>query len=505
MDVLHYPKTVTLALLLVQLVVGRLWKQKTSGHPLPPGPRGYPGIGNLLDIPTGRSEVKYSELARRYGDMVYLESLGTKILVISSLKRTTELFEQKSSNYSDRADLPMICGQMGYEAYMSLMRYGSRWRRQRRLTGQSLYNPTAVGRLHGLILDERRVFVQGLLKDPFGLMKSSRSYFTRTILKATYGITPSGDDDPFITQPIKTVEGFARAGVPGTFLVDLIPALKYIPEWVPGTGWKKIARDYRETAIESRARPFNLVHDLYRKGIAPHSIASYMISNLPNEDDPPHEEERLCAQDATAIAYVDPDLSLQSLAAAMSAILHLAIHPGARKRAQEEIDEVVGCNRLPDFGDRPRLVYISAFLKEVFRMHPSFPLAVPHASVEDDIHDGYFIPKGTIVIGNTWHIFHDPVLYPDPFRFNPASDRFIRDGQINRKMVDPYSIAFGYGRRICPGRHMSIDSVFLMVASILAMFDINAPKDRNGNVSIKEDYMDGLLVYVTKCYRCQAI
>lgn len=303
MDVLHYPKTVTLALLLVQLVVGRLWKQKISGHPLPPGPRGYPGIGNLLDIPTGRSEVKYSELARRYGDMVYLESLGTKILVISSLKRTTELFEQKSSNYSDRADLPMICGQMGYEAYMSLMRYGSRWRRQRRLFHEH-YNPTAVGRLHGLILDERRVFVQGLLKDPFGLMKSSRSYFTRTILKATYGITPSGDDDPFITQPIKTVEGFARAGVPGTFLVDLIPALKYIPEWVPGTGWKKIARDYRETAIESRARPFNLVHDLYRKGIAPHSIASYMISNLPNGDDPSYEEERLCAQDATAIAYV---------------------------------------------------------------------------------------------------------------------------------------------------------------------------------------------------------
>ena len=129
LDLLQHPKAVAFVLLLLQLILRRILARKNrSNLPLPPGPKGYICIGNLLDIPARHQEMEYSKLAQRYGaslrfsvqslthrpdlgDMFYLETFGTKILVLSSLARTTDLFERRSSLYSDRSDLPMLCGQ----------------------------------------------------------------------------------------------------------------------------------------------------------------------------------------------------------------------------------------------------------------------------------------------------------------------------------------------------------------------------------------------------------
>ena len=77
--------------------------------------------------------------------------------------------------------------------------------------------------------------------------------------------------------------------------------------------------------------------------------------------------------------------------------------PEVRKRAQEELDRVVGTDRLPDFSDREKLPYISAIMKEVLRWHPPAPAGVPHLLEKDDVYNGYYLPKGTVVIGNVWY------------------------------------------------------------------------------------------------------
>ena len=73
----------------------------------------------------------------------------------------------------------------------------------------------------------------------------------------------------------------------------------------------------------------------------------------------------------------------------------MALHPNAQKRAQEEIDGIVGRDRLPTMNDRPSLPYVEALYREVLRWRPSGPLSFPHAAVSDDIYKGYYIPKGT--------------------------------------------------------------------------------------------------------------
>jgi cytochrome P450 len=81
----------------------------------------------------------------------------------------------------------------------------------------------------------------------------------------------------------------------------------------------------------------------------------------------------------------------------------MVLFPEVQKRAQEEIDRVVGKERLPDFADRDKLPYINAVIKEVLRWHPVTPLGIPHMATEDDIYEGYLIPKGAYLFPNNWY------------------------------------------------------------------------------------------------------
>jgi cytochrome P450 len=80
----------------------------------------------------------------------------------------------------------------------------------------------------------------------------------------------------------------------------------------------------------------------------------------------------------------------------------MTLYPEAQRKAQQELDRVVGTLRLPTFEDRKNLPYIDAVVKETFRWHPLAPLCLPHMTDQDDILNGYLIPKGSILIPNIW-------------------------------------------------------------------------------------------------------
>lgn len=82
--------------------------------------------------------------------------------------------------------------------------------------------------------------------------------------------------------------------------------------------------------------------------------------------------------------------------------LAMTLYPEVQRKAQEEIDRVLGPGRLPTMADRPHLPYVDALVKEVLRWHPVAPMGIPHMSSEDDMYNGYFIPKGTLLLPNIW-------------------------------------------------------------------------------------------------------
>lgn len=82
--------------------------------------------------------------------------------------------------------------------------------------------------------------------------------------------------------------------------------------------------------------------------------------------------------------------------------LAMALYPEVQKKAQAELDAVVGPDRLPNFEDRDSLVYIAAIIKESLRWFNVTPLGISHRSVEDDVVSGYFVPAGSILVANIW-------------------------------------------------------------------------------------------------------
>ncbi|KAF5355041.1 hypothetical protein D9756_005796 [Leucocoprinus leucothites] len=158
----------------------------------------------------------------------------------------------------------------------------------------------------------------------------------------------------------------------------------------------------------------------------------------------------------------------------------MALHPEVAAEAQAEIDSVVGSNRLPSFADREDLPFVNALVSEVLRWQAVVP-APPHVVKEDDLHDGFLIPKGTIIIPNIWKMLHDSRTYSNPMTFNPK--RFL--GPYPE--LDPRKISFGFGRRqvflINLARRVLADaSIFVSCAMTLAVFNISKYVDESGQV-----------------------
>ncbi|KAF4632934.1 hypothetical protein G7Y89_g5181 [Cudoniella acicularis] len=139
-------------------------------------------------------------------------------------------------------------------------------------------------------------------------------------------------------------------------------------------------------------------------------------------------------------------------------VMASVLHQDAVCRAQRELDIVVGLDRVPTFEDMPSLPYVNAFVREVFRWRPITPGGMHHAVIEGDEHMGYRIPKGTTVVANHWSLNLDGELFEHPYGFRP--ERWIANPNL------PES-AFGFGRRVCPGKHIGRNSVLLIIARII--------------------------------------
>lgn len=148
----------------------------------------------------------------------------------------------------------------------------------------------------------------------------------------------------------------------------------------------------------------------------------------------------------------------------------------ALRRAQEELDKVVGKERLVNEKDISKLVYLQAIVKETLRLYPPGFIPGPRQFTRDCTIGGYYVPKNTWLMVNVWKIQRDPRVWPDPMEFKP--ERFL----TTRKNVDVRSqnfelLPFGGGRRGCPGASHSLHMIHLTLATLLHAFEISTPTD----------------------------
>ncbi|KAK1220350.1 hypothetical protein PQX77_016886 [Marasmius sp. AFHP31] len=294
------------------------------------------------------------------------------------------------------------------------------------------------------------------------------------IILLTYGLDVEGPNDPLVRTAERAIEVGNQAATPGNFMVDVLPILKYVPAWFPGAGFKRKGREWHKIYVEMVTLPFGIVKKQMENGEAHPSFVSNRLTKLYEDPNECGYTEQELMQTASSMYAAGTHSSRTAL---LSFILAMTLFPETQRRAQNEIDRVVGQGRLPEFRDRESLVYVEAVLREVQRWQPVAHAAMPHYIHVEDEYRGYRIPKNSTVMGNPWAILHDEEMYPDPHAFKP--ERWIKDGKINPEIRDITS-AFGFGRRICPGRHLAMSMIYISAASILATFDISKAVDENG-------------------------
>ncbi|KAF7348383.1 hypothetical protein MSAN_01792300 [Mycena sanguinolenta] len=474
-------------------VVGLLQRRKgTARLPFPPGPKPRFLVGNLFDIPTEMPLTTYTEWGKQYGDVVHTQVFGQHILILNSVKAATELLEKRATIYSDRPSVPMV-SLTGWDFSLSLIPHSDKWRERRRLFHQ-YFRRDAIPAYHPVYLRKIRDLLRGLLFTPADFATHIKTMTAAIILDTMYGHDIKATQDRFVHLTEEAGERLTESMLPGACIVNTLPFLRHFPSWFPGCSFHKFAQDTRDLVDEMKNAPFDFVKQNMQNGTARPSVLRELLER--NDTHRSSREQEEVMKDVAGVAYsAAVDTTTTTLKAF---IMVMAMNPQVAKKAQNELDAVVGLGFLPGFEHRSALPYCEAVLREVFRWKPAFPFAIPHAASDNDIYEGYFIPKGTMVLPNVWAMVHDESVYPNPDRFDP--ERFLNaDGQLN---ADDRILGFGFGRRACVGRYAAVATVWATIVSVLSTFDIAKAKDETGKeIEIDSVFTDGLVSH-PKPFQC---
>ncbi|KAF5681229.1 hypothetical protein FHETE_18 [Fusarium heterosporum] len=463
----------------------------------PPGPRPFPLIGNVRDFP--RQDVpEYQHWLQHkdlYGPVSSVTLFGTTLVIIHDKKAAQDVLEKASMKTSGRPSMTFANKLCGYERIVLCQGYNRTFRQYRKMLHQELGTKASATQFHeAQEIEVNRQLVR-VLNEPDKWLAHLKTTAAATVLKMTYGydVEPQGPD-ALVDLIEKMMTEFSLAAVPFAWLVDLIPMLQYLPESLPGASFKKVARRWRESIVASAEIPYRFVQrqmatDNYRQ-----SYVSRLLHKLKQDSGGNNSVDM---EDEEAIKWTAA--SLYGAAADTTVItlttfnLAMVLFPEVQLKAQREIDSEIGNKRFPSFEDRDRLPYVDAVVKETLRWWPIAPMGFPHTADEDIQYDNIYIPRGSYILPAVWWFLHDPVVYSEPDKFDP--ERFLSP----RNEPDPSTEAFGYGRRICPGRFFADSSLYLNIVKSLTAFNIEKATNQNGEeITVDVKPKPGILSYPTE-------
>ncbi|KAJ5115783.1 hypothetical protein N7456_000131 [Penicillium angulare] len=329
-----------------------------------------------------------------------------------------------------------------------------------------------------------------LLDDPSGYYDHIRRYSTAVILASVFGQRGVSFQSPKVQALYHAQDRFTAILEAGaTPPVDAFPFLKLLPEFV--SPWKKEAK---EIQLEQKSLYYSLLNET-KDRIRNNKKGFCFLEKILDDQEKTGFSDEQIAYLGGILMEAGSDTTSSTL---LTFVLAITQYPDVLKRGQEEIDRVCGSDRSPSFDDLDHLEYLKACMNETLRWRPIAPGGIPHMLIQDDIYEGYFLPKGTILFANTWGIHMDEDEYEEPDRFNP--DRFIGNPfgcKFNPEASDDHrrtTYAFGAGRRVCPGQRLAENSIMLNIAKMVWLFDISSPSSEPGDVSMSSAFSDGFLV-----------
>ncbi|XP_027355317.1 cytochrome P450 703A2 [Abrus precatorius] len=452
---------------------------------LPPGPPRWPIVGNLLQL----GQLPHRDLASlcdKYGPLVYLKLGNIDAITTNDPDIIREILLCQDDVFASRphtlaaVHLAYGCGDV------ALAPLGPHWKRMRRICMEHLLTTKRLESFSKHREDE----AQHLVKDVLGWAQAEKPINLREVLgafsmnnvtrmllgKQYFGSESAGPQEAVEFMHI-THELFWLLGV--IYLGDYLPMWR----WVDPYGCEKKMRE-----VEKRVDDFHskIIEEHRkarkdRKGIREESDGDMdfvdILLSLPGEDGKDHMDDveiKALIQDMIAAAT---DTSAVTNEWAMAEVIK---HPHVLQKIQQELDSVVGPNRMVVESDLPHLNYLRCVVRETFRMHPAGPFLIPHESLRATTINGYHIPAKTRVFINTHGLGRNTKIWDNVEEFRPERHWTTNGSRVEISHgVDFKILPFSAGKRKCPGAPLGVTLVLMALARLFHCFDWTPPRGLN--------------------------
>lgn len=467
-------------------------RRRQSGS-APPGPFAWPLIGNAASLGSA-PHLSFARLARRYGDVFQIQLGSCPVVVLNSDRAIRQALVHQGADFADRPrfdSFRVVSGGLS----LAFGQYSERWKAQRRAAHRSMrafsaHQPRSRRILECHLLSEARELVELLVRgsagggflDPRPLTVVA---VANVMSAVCFGCRYSHDDAEF-RELLSHNEEFGRTVGAGS-LVDVMPWLQRFPNPVRTTfrEFQQLNRNFSNFVLDKFLRH----SESLPPGEDPRDIMDAVILSVGKEAAEGSGDARLDVEYMPSTITDIFGASQDTLSTALQWLFILFTrYPEVQARLQEELDQVVGRDRLPCLDDQPHLPYVMAFLYEAMRFSSFVPMTIPHATTVNTSVLGYHIPKDTVVFVNQWSVNHDPVKWPNPEDFDPA--RFLdKDGFLNKDLASCVMI-FSVGKRRCIGEELSKTQLFLFIAILAHQCNFKANPDEPS----KMDFNYGLSI-----------
>ncbi|XP_036590328.1 cytochrome P450 2C23-like [Trichosurus vulpecula] len=469
--------TAALLSCLLFLIFFSLWSQEFKRGKLPPGPTPLPLIGNILQLDFKNIPASLSQMAEKYGP-IYTIYIGTeRVVVLHGYSIVKEALIDQGDAFSDRGIIPVV--EDTFKGRGIIFGHGESWKQLRRFSLMTLRN-FGMGKrsIEERVQEEAQCLVEEFRKkkgqaiDPTFILSCAPCNVICSILfcnRFKY------NDEKFLHLMKLLKENFQLLNSPWTQVYNLLPAFRV---YLPG-------KHKRHTRNVEAIKDFILEKvKEHQKALDPNNPQDYIdcyLSKMQQEKDNPHSEfdlENLLAT-GTNLFVAGTETTSSTLTYGLLLILK---HPEIQAKIHEEIDRVIGHNRVPSIKDRQDMPYMDAVVHEVQRFVDLLPLNLPHAVSRDIQFQQYFLPKGTTIFPMLSAVLNDSKEFPNPDQFDPQ--HFL---DVNGKFKkSDYFLPFSTGKRSCLGEGLARMELFLFFTTILQNFTLKSVEDPN-EFSIRTD------------------
>ncbi|KAJ8773258.1 hypothetical protein K2173_028435 [Erythroxylum novogranatense] len=460
---------------------------------LPPNP--YPSlpiIGHLylLKTPLHRA---LARLSYSHGPLLFFRFGSRPVLVVSSPSLAEECLTKNDMVFANRPRFT-VGKHLGYNyTTMAWASYSDHWRNLRRISSIEVLSANRLQMLSSIRAEEIKSTIRRLANQQNEAVEMRTVFFELTLnimMRMIAGKRYFGENG----ADLKEVKKFQQIVAETTRL----SGLPYISDYLPFMRWAERRKEKEMTELHKRRDEFmQSLIEAQRKGLRSGSYSlseekKNMIEVLLSlqEREPEYYTDEIIRglMIVLLVGATEPSVSTMEWAVAL-----LLDHPEILKKAQKEIDDQIGHNRLIDESDIARLPYLNNVVQETLRMYSPLPLGVPHESSEDCTVGGFRVPRGTMLIVNLWGIENDPTLWNDPEKFMPERFQGVEGARDGFRFMP-----FGSGRRRCPGNGLSMKMIALELGSLIQCFEWDKVCEE------KEDMRERTTATISKAKRLQA-